>query len=284
VDDPKIYQTPHVYRYYFERAPAVTLERTPVSYALEEWCDAGDPRGEAVDRAAQTDHQVTSLQASSLEVKHAFQRYRSGDRRLALASASLAAHHSFAMFEMDKDVEYRGVVREWKWQKPARALHGGRHEAAGVDPQTVGVWDVEGGSVNIMTRQGWTRASYKAGRSDPAGGPSDEGRVQGHLALLCDSPGRHAVVPRHRPAQRRREEDEWRSSVACRTARSRNGSSDPLPSGRIRRADAAHGRHGDSVGASFVIHLSGAAGRRSIPMRRLLPLYRSSGLASRSIS
>ena len=36
----------------------------------------------------------------------------------ALASVSLAAHHSFAMFEMDKDVEYRGVVREWKWQNP----------------------------------------------------------------------------------------------------------------------------------------------------------------------
>ena len=29
-----------------------------------------------------------------------------------LASVSLLAHHSFAMFEMDKDVEYRGVVRE----------------------------------------------------------------------------------------------------------------------------------------------------------------------------
>ena len=33
----------------------------------------------------------------------------------------------------------------------------------GVDPKSVGLWDVEGGSVNIMTRQGWTRASYKAG-------------------------------------------------------------------------------------------------------------------------
>jgi len=35
-----------------------------------------------------------------------------------LASVSLLAHHSFAMFEMDKDVEYRGVVKEWKWQNP----------------------------------------------------------------------------------------------------------------------------------------------------------------------
>jgi hypothetical protein len=42
-DDPKIYQTPHVYRLYFERAPAVNSNGALVSYALEEWCDAGDP-------------------------------------------------------------------------------------------------------------------------------------------------------------------------------------------------------------------------------------------------
>jgi len=42
-DDPKIYQKPHVYRLHFERSPAVTSKGALVSYALEEWCDAGDP-------------------------------------------------------------------------------------------------------------------------------------------------------------------------------------------------------------------------------------------------
>ena len=42
-DDPKVYQKPHVYRYFFERAPTVESKGTKVSYALEEWCDAGDP-------------------------------------------------------------------------------------------------------------------------------------------------------------------------------------------------------------------------------------------------
>ncbi len=42
-DDPKLYQKPHVYRYYFERAPAIESRGMKVSYALEEWCDAGDP-------------------------------------------------------------------------------------------------------------------------------------------------------------------------------------------------------------------------------------------------
>ena len=31
------------------------------------------------------------------------------------------------------------------------------------DPATVGTWDIEGASPNIMTRQGWSRVSYKAG-------------------------------------------------------------------------------------------------------------------------
>jgi len=42
-DDPKLYQKPHVYRYYFDRSPMLESAGTPVSYALEEWCDAGDP-------------------------------------------------------------------------------------------------------------------------------------------------------------------------------------------------------------------------------------------------
>ena len=42
-DDPKVYQKPHVYRYYFDRAPTVESRGTKISYALEEWCDAGDP-------------------------------------------------------------------------------------------------------------------------------------------------------------------------------------------------------------------------------------------------
>jgi hypothetical protein len=32
-----------VYRYYFDRSPMLDSAGTPVSYALEEWCDAGDP-------------------------------------------------------------------------------------------------------------------------------------------------------------------------------------------------------------------------------------------------
>jgi hypothetical protein len=106
---------------------------------------------------------VTGLQQFFLEVSMRFRGIGLALAGLALASASVAAHHSFAMFEMDKNVEYRGVVKEWKWQNPHVHFTLAVTKQPGIDPATVGVWDVEGGSVNIMTRQGWTRASYKAG-------------------------------------------------------------------------------------------------------------------------
>ena len=77
--------------------------------------------------------------------------------------APVSAHHSFAMFEMDKDVTYTGVITEWKWQNPHVHFTVHVKAGAGVNPETVGTWDVEGGSINIMGRQGWTRASYKVG-------------------------------------------------------------------------------------------------------------------------
>jgi hypothetical protein len=80
-----------------------------------------------------------------------------------VASATIAAHHSFAMFDMDRDVVYSGSVVEWRWQNPHVHFTIDVKAGAGVPAETVGTWDVEGGSINIMGRQGWTRASYKSG-------------------------------------------------------------------------------------------------------------------------
>jgi len=79
------------------------------------------------------------------------------------AGAPLLAHHSFSMFDMDKNVTYTGVVLDYKWNNPHVHFTIDIKPAAGVDQATVGRWDVEGGSTNIMARQGWTRATLKAG-------------------------------------------------------------------------------------------------------------------------
>jgi hypothetical protein len=80
-----------------------------------------------------------------------------------LVAATAYAHHSFAMFDMDKDVTYTGVVLEYKWVNPHVHITVEIKPGPNVDPATVGTWDVEGGSTNIMGRQGWTRATFKAG-------------------------------------------------------------------------------------------------------------------------
>jgi hypothetical protein len=74
----------------------------------------------------------------------------------------LLAHHSFAMFELTKDVTYEGTVMEYRSENPHTHIIVKVEPGLG-DPATVGTWDVEGGSTNIMGRQGWTRVTFKAG-------------------------------------------------------------------------------------------------------------------------
>src|SRR5215471_4706751 len=82
----------------------------------------------------------------------------------ALLAAALPGwgHHSFAMFDLTKDVTYTGTVVEYRWENPHTHIIVKVEPGAG-DPSTVGTWDVEGGATNIMGRQGWTRATFKTG-------------------------------------------------------------------------------------------------------------------------
>jgi hypothetical protein len=81
---------------------------------------------------------------------------------LFFAAIPVWAHHSFAMFELTKDVTYTGTVVEYNWENPHTHIIV-KVEPGAKDPSTVGTWDIEGGATNIMGRQGWTRATYKAG-------------------------------------------------------------------------------------------------------------------------
>ena len=80
-----------------------------------------------------------------------------------LMAGPLLAHHSFSMFEMNKEVSYTGTVVEYKWVNPHVHVTLQVDPGSGIDPSTVGTWDIEGASTNIMARQGWTKATFKAG-------------------------------------------------------------------------------------------------------------------------
>ena len=79
-----------------------------------------------------------------------------------MAAIPALAHHSFAMFELTKDVTYEGAVVEYRWENPHTHIIV-KVDPGAADPSTVGTWDIEGGATNIMGRQGWTRATFKPG-------------------------------------------------------------------------------------------------------------------------
>jgi len=84
-------------------------------------------------------------------------------RAAALAAAlivtgSAVAHHSFAMFDRDKEVTLNGTVREFQWTNPHAFI-----EIEVADGAKVEKWSVEMNSPNNLTRQGWKSSMLKTG-------------------------------------------------------------------------------------------------------------------------
>lgn len=81
---------------------------------------------------------------------------------LMTAAAPAFAHHSRAMSDMTQNITYRGVVKQYRWQNPHShiVITVGRDAT---DPSTVGTWDIEASSINLMTTRGWTPTTYKPG-------------------------------------------------------------------------------------------------------------------------
>jgi hypothetical protein len=90
--------------------------------------------------------------------------------KLCLAAAFLAgvlagvqpavAHHSFAMFEPTKTLTFKGTVKTFQWTNPHVIVW------VLVQPDDGGPaqeWSLETTSPGVLTRNGWTRQSLKAG-------------------------------------------------------------------------------------------------------------------------
>ncbi len=78
----------------------------------------------------------------------------------SVAVESVLAHHSYAMFDQQKDVTIEGTVKEVKWTNPHIWIQVVVKDA---NSDTEVEWSIEGGSPNILTRSGWTRNDLKAG-------------------------------------------------------------------------------------------------------------------------
>jgi hypothetical protein len=84
---------------------------------------------------------------------------------LAVVLATLAvsipalAHHSFSMFDNQSEKWIEGTVTEFQWTNPHSFI---QLSVAGENGRST-VWSLEGGSPNILSRNGWNRLVLKPG-------------------------------------------------------------------------------------------------------------------------
>ena len=69
------------------------------------------------------------------------------------------AHHSFAMFDNENQIELEGVVQEFKYTSPHTFI---LLLVKGQDGSTT-VWNLEGVTPSALAREGWSSKSLKAG-------------------------------------------------------------------------------------------------------------------------
>lgn len=77
---------------------------------------------------------------------------------LLVASVPAAAHHSFAMFDMQKTITLNGTIVKFKWQNPHSWLELDVPAKTGTER-----WAVEMTSPNNLALEGWKRSSVKPG-------------------------------------------------------------------------------------------------------------------------
>ena len=81
---------------------------------------------------------------------------------LALAApiplAPAIAHHSYAMFDMQKTVKLEATVVRFKWQNPHAFIEIDAASRAGPER-----WAIEMTSPNNLVQEGWKRTSLKPG-------------------------------------------------------------------------------------------------------------------------
>jgi hypothetical protein len=119
---------------------------------------------------------------------------------ITLLELPLWAHHSFAMFEMDKDVSYTGVITEVKWQNPHIHFVLRIDPGPGVEKEQVGTWEVEAAAIAIMSRQGWNKNTLKVGdKVTLVGHPLRSGEKGLSLFYLVRPDGSHLYTDIARP-------------------------------------------------------------------------------------
>jgi hypothetical protein len=77
----------------------------------------------------------------------------------ALSCSVASAHHSFAMFDLGKEVTVDAVIKEVQFTNPHVWLQILVKDEKGVETE----WSIESGAPGMMLRNGWKPSTLKAG-------------------------------------------------------------------------------------------------------------------------
>jgi hypothetical protein len=120
-----------------------------------------------------------------------FQFACAGVAALALAAGSAPeparAHHSFAMFDLSKQVTVSGTVRQFQWTNPHAYIQLVAKDANGRDVE----WSMEMGAPMYLYARGWRPRTLRAGqRITVTLNPLRNGRPGGVVRDVTDAQGK----------------------------------------------------------------------------------------------
>jgi hypothetical protein len=101
-----------------------------------------------------------------------------------LSGQPAGAHHSYAMFDMEKSITLEGTIKEVQWTNPHIWVQIMVKDPSGKEVE----WSIEGASPNMLSRAGWTRKAVQAGdQATLVVFPVKVGAANGHSGSLSSA-------------------------------------------------------------------------------------------------
>jgi hypothetical protein len=117
---------------------------------------------------------------------------------ITAVSLPVSAHHSYAMFDVEKKIAVEGTVKEFRWTNPHAWIRMEVMDAKGQPKE----WAVEMGSLTILVQLGWNPKTLQAGDKIKISlHPMKSGLPGGDFMTLDD--GGHNMVKNDGGAQER---------------------------------------------------------------------------------
>lgn len=106
-----------------------------------------------------------------------------------------SAHHSFAVFDKEREVVLKGTIKEFQWTNP----HAWIQFIAPNEKGELVEWSLEWAAVNVLARQGWKKTSLKPGdKLTIVINPMRDGSNGGSVARIMTPDG--VVLPQAKSA------------------------------------------------------------------------------------